>query len=507
MKTRTHKPQANVVEFTRVTDPTDAQFSHLRGEEVLQKLLRRYPNDRDSLQRAHQRLKGDPSYGPAMHRAAQSLHEGRIRAFISYREGLDAEAARAVADVFRELSAGKVAVTLADEFTGRIPGQDFKSETESAIKTAHWFIFLVSEAREPSAWCMYETGMFRAGITSKRLERLICISHPTATLSSAIDEYQAVQASVPHLQRFLDGQFRKPEPLPGWDALNAQLTDATILSAATRIANAFRPPRKPISFNYRVTLDVQHPERLKAPSELSSCLIETDRVTAELFGKVVEPHTWGELIANVRRKNSAEKWLEELLAVIKKASEGNAFRPITTTFESSYGGRVLRPVLDSMEHDGISPQYRFHLFFLEEILSAPVHSVPIPTLALLTAVRMNERIRWEVIQRFMNVQLTHSNIEACAKAFSRIEREVQGFGRLDVELLCSNYAEGVQTEVREMIHRWTELRNPQAGSLGSAFKKYDAERIRDGLIECRQLNRRFFELTFPVLQEVTKAEI
>lgn len=498
--------KGNLIEFTRATDAPDADFSRLRGEEILDKLLRRYPGDAQSLQRAHEHLKGDPNYAPAMHRAAQSLHEGRIRAFISYRAGIDTTAAQTIAGVFRSLSAGKVAVTLADEFAERIPGQDYKAEIESSIRAAHWFIFLVSEAREPSAWCMYETGMFRASAASKKMERLICIHHPAATPPKAIDELQAVKAEVPRLERFLDGLFRKSDPLPGWDALNAALTEESILSAATQIANAFRPPRKPVSFNDHVILEVADPANLRTWTDLASCAIETDRLTAQyIFGKVPPPTTWGELVTNVQGSGGMERWLEELVAVIKKASSGNVFRPISGTFECSHGGRVMRPVLHAMEHDGVSSDYRFDLLFLEDISSAPVHAIPPHTLALLTAVRMHNRVRWEVVQRFSDVEWTASNIEACAKAFSRIEREVRAFGRWDVELLCKNYADDVQLDLRAMFQRWQALSDPRAGELTVALKHGDVPGIVDGLNECGDLNRRFFQLTFPVLEEATNA--
>jgi hypothetical protein len=65
--------KANLVEFTRVTDPLDSDFSRLRGQDVAGKLLRRYPDYASNLQRAHERLKSDPNYAPAMHRAAESV--------------------------------------------------------------------------------------------------------------------------------------------------------------------------------------------------------------------------------------------------------------------------------------------------------------------------------------------------------------------------------------------------------------------------------------------------
>ena len=96
------------------------------------------------------------------------------------------EAARTVAEVFRALSARQVEVTFADDFTARISGQDYKSEIEAATKASHWFVILLSDAKEPSGWCMYETGLFRASVTSRKLERLICLHHPNASLPATV---------------------------------------------------------------------------------------------------------------------------------------------------------------------------------------------------------------------------------------------------------------------------------------------------------------------------------
>ena len=49
----------------------------------MQQLLRRYPDDRDSLARAHAILRDGAIYMPAMHRVARSLHQGRFSAVIS----------------------------------------------------------------------------------------------------------------------------------------------------------------------------------------------------------------------------------------------------------------------------------------------------------------------------------------------------------------------------------------------------------------------------------------
>ena len=236
--------------------------------------------------------------------------------------------------------------------------------TDEAIKRAQWFITLLSQIDDPTKWCMMETGMFIANMTSNKINRLICIYHPTLSPPIEINKYHAVRADVTDLVRLFDGLFRRFPPLPGWDTINPDLSDDTLLSAATNIAKAFRSPRKPIFYNYHLTLEVKEPEKLKSWRDLNYCEIETDSKTADLFGKIEPPATWGDLIFNVVKNNNTNKWLEELFEVIRKASKGDKFGIISGTFECSHGGRVMRP--ESTKWNGMTLRLNtnFICFFL-----------------------------------------------------------------------------------------------------------------------------------------------
>ena len=368
--------------------------------------------------------------------------------------------------------------------------------TEEAINRAQWFITLLSQIEDPTKWCMMETGMFIANMTSNKINRLICIYHPTLSPPIEINKYHAVRADVKDLVRLFDGLFRSFPPLPGWDPINPNLSDDTLLSAATNIAEAFRSPRKPIFYNYHLTLEVNEPAKLTSWHDLKSCAIETDSKTADLFGKIEPPATWGDLIFNVVENNNTNKWLEELFEVICKASRGDKFGIISGTFECSHGGRVMRPVLYKMERDDIKVEYKFHIFFLDEICSHLRTIFSPKTLVLLTAIRMNNRIRWEIIERFKNADWTKLEIDSCVKAFSRIEREVKSFGKWDIDLLASNYSDEIQYEIKLIANRWQELQSFSDGELDIAFKQHDLIKIKKIFEEFVDLSNRFFKLTF-----------
>jgi len=487
------------LEFTRRSDSRADDFSRVRGKEVLEKLIAKHPEWEGRLELAHTTLASDPNYAAAMHAVARSLQGGRIKVFISYRSARDAAAAEVLASELSGLSGGRIEVTLAKEFASRIFGQNYKEEIFTRIQDAHWFFLLASD-HSPNPWCMFETGMFRSTMISKRINRLICICHPGVTLPDPIHEFQAVEATPRAVRELFMGLFGRPEPLPGWEALNPHLATDSIESAAVRIAEAFEPPSAPVEFNRTVRLSIPHSKMLNGPGDLASSRIETDQITARLFGKTVPPSTWGELITSVERRNSTTKWLVELTEVLEKARRNDVFRPVSGTFESQESGKVVRPVLHSMEPS--ASETTFNLLFVEEICSAPTHRIPSRTLALLTSVRMNNRIRWEIVERFGRVKWEKDTVDQCKKAFSRIEREVDSFGRWDIDLLCSCFDPATEVPViQAIISRWNELRASGAGGdrymkgeLDLAFDRYDIDQLPTLMEEVRQLNLRFLKL-------------
>jgi len=64
-----HPTPEELVQFTRDSDDSQADYLGRRGKDVLKKLLRRYPDKKKRLRRAHKRLKGDANYAAAMDQA------------------------------------------------------------------------------------------------------------------------------------------------------------------------------------------------------------------------------------------------------------------------------------------------------------------------------------------------------------------------------------------------------------------------------------------------------
>lgn len=508
MAGRHHSAPPESLRFKRGSDNEEEDFDLHRGKGVLERLQAKNPDLREPLKRAHDLLATHPSYAAAMHAAARSLRDGSIRVFVSYRSEKDAPAARAIAEALRDLSGDepsdmRMKVTLADEFAMRISGRDFKEEIATKIASADWFILLAPDPKTKSDWCMFETGMFRSTMVPD-VHRLIPICHASAQLPDPIREFQSHEANETGLYKLFSGLFREPDCLPGWDALNRDVDEDTLRSTARTVAELFSVPSMEVPLTPWVRLTVPDVVELSEPSDLAQVPIETDQRTADYFGRATPPTHWGELVEGVTNASNAA-WLQELAPVLAKARDNRRIRPIAGTFESDAGGRVLRPVVQSIDTSG--PDTQFLLLFVEDFATAPDYGLPRQTLALLTAVRMNNRIRWEVVERFRKVTWDESTIDECRTVFSRIEREIGYFGQWDVDLLCQCFDDVAALEVRKMVNRWCELRAAGvsgkaylSGELDVAFDDSDQERVASLFNEMAELNQRFLSMANPALE-------
>jgi hypothetical protein len=171
----------------------------------------------------------------------------------------------------------------------------------------------------------------------------------------------------------------------------------------------------------------------------------------------------------------------------------------------------VRPILHSMETDGGGEVFKFNVFFLDEISTAPARKLPTSLQTLLTTLRMAARIRWEVLERFKNIEWNQNNVNDCEMAFSRIEREGQLFGDWDVKELCKNYAESEREDVFFLVNRLRALKGHRTsgpdnddGELDKAFRDFDVYRIEPLMTEYWELINNFLSITLPVLGEIIK---
>ena len=495
---------------------TDSEnFQHFReethvSEETLDYLIKHNPFHEKALQEADRIIREakEQNHAAALKSAAQAIISDKINVFFSFKHE-DIDAAIDIVETLRGLSNEKLNITYSAEFGETIVGADYKNKIHDAIKSAHWFMLLPPESEADKSWCLYETGVFRGNmIAPKTVNKLICIHHEGSAMSPApIDEFEAVWGNESSVRQFLINVFCSDNLMPGMKALNPA---AKILMEPLvgKIVKALRQRTKLKRRYYQRFVRITVPDTLKLNTveDMDNLKISTDEISALMFGKGIEPYTWGELTENVREKDPESRWLQEILAVIKIAAANNAFRPIQATFKEAHGGKEYRPILHAMDYDEYrkDPEKVFQINFVEEVGQSISADFGRPIQALATVLRMAYRFRWELIERFAGKHLDEDSIGELRDTMQRIEMESRSRGLMDMQLVCDQFSGHEADRINDIFNRWYEMRSEKGdGELDRALEVADAEALQRLLKELAKLNVDFLRIATKRLQELS----
>ena len=473
----------------------------------IKEIVDRNPQIEKNVERAAEILNEEPHPLAAVRESIRGIINNKIDVFFSYKSK-DEKTARKVVEQLRVFAGDKLRITYAADFP-RDAGTNWSKKIRESIKKAQWFILLLPDPSADWDWCLFETGMFRGKMVSDKVNRLFCLHHPDVQPPPQIKEFQAIKAEVDNVQSFLKMVYLDKDPIPGMDPINPHITTDLLEGIAETIANAISPPMpllKRSHFERYVMLKIENPDQLQCPDALNSAtILETDDLTLNLFGKRRVPETWGKLVENVVDSEGENRWLIELCESIKKAASNTLFKPIQATFENYGRGKNYLPMLYAMDERTDGSIEDFKILFVEEV-SARIYNKHIPKSiqALMTSLRLAYRFRWELIERFNNIEITKEHIQQFKDILERIENEGRSRGLLDPSKLCANFNQEESNEIVDMYKKWWELRNDRNdGQLDQAMENEDGEKIQQLLPIMAGINRRFLNLAATRLQELS----
>ena len=481
--------------------------NEILNDPKIKEIVDRNPQIEKNVERAAEILIEEPHPFAATRESICGIINNKIDVFFSYKSK-DEKTARKVVEQLRVFAGDKLRITYAADFP-RDAGTNWSKKIRESIKKAQWFILLLPDPSADWDWCLFETGMFRGKMVSDKVNRLFCLHHPDVQPPPQIKEFQAIKAEVDNVQSFLKMVYLDKDPIPGMDPINPYITTDLLEGIAETIANAISPPMpllKRSHFERYVMLKIENPDQLQCPDALNSAtILETDDLTLNLFGKRRVPETWGKLVENVVDSECENRWLIELCESIKKAANNTLFKPIQATFENYGRGKNYLPILTAMDERTDGSIEDFKILFVEEV-SARIYNKHIPKSiqALMTSLRLAYRLRWELIERFNNIEITKEHIQQFKDILELIENEGRSRGLVDPSKLCANFNQEESNEIVDMYKKWWELRNDRNdGELDNAIENEDGEKIQQLLPIMAGINHRFLNLAAIRLQELS----
>jgi len=454
--------------------------------------LKQHPDAKSRLEDAVECLKDQGDALPAVRKLMPTLVDNVVKVFFSYKK-VDEQAAKAIVGMLRENSAGKLKITYMGDFPNGVP---WKPLISKGVRSANWFILLLPDPSDELDWCLFETGLFEAQLTSA--DRLICLHHPDTAVPHPIQGYQAISATVPDAERFLRMVFVEENPVPGLHPINSAI-DKNITSLAQQLVDAIRVPKRRLNrktFEPWIELALADATQLASKQDLDSAsLVSANEGALRLFGFEECPKTFGQLREEIEEKNGDSRWREELFHVLRKIACKKTFSPIQAVFQSR-NGKMYRPIVIAIDRAGPNgPVQTYHISFAEDVVAYDTAAMPLKLALLATLLRLTFRFRWEVLEPSARGALSESDVAHLEVSMDRIKTDWESRGAIDQSQILELFTPEQRTHMIEMFTAWGRLRNPEkTGELDVALKNRDGTHVAKLLSSWLPDNQRFLEM-------------
>jgi len=448
------------------------------------------------IERAAKELEGKSDAVQALKKLFPALTQKVVYVFFSYKQK-DKIAAEKIVHLLQEPGGRNLNISYMGDFTSKIVGKKWRDYILSEVCRANWFILLLPDPSEDWDWCLFETGLFEAQLTSS--DRLFCLHHPDIQLPDPIKDYHHVAAIPAEVEKFLCMMYVKDNPVFGMEAINP-MVERRIPKIAQQIVDAIVPPKKILFrdiFEPWLELKIPNAEMMQDKIELDEALVESANNGAlDLFGFVVPPKTLGELRSGLPEQSRRDtRWLNELFHVVRRVACGRKFFPIQAVFQK-WDGKIFRPVLcavDRKEKDG--PIETYHVTFAEEVSHVDDTAIPKEVSELATILRFAFRFKWEVLAKFGNRTLTEDDVVRVENAMKRIKKDWESRGMSIDDSWIRLFSPEKAKRITEILLYWRKKKNDEGtGELDVAMKNKDTHTVSSILKEFFPFSQEFVEM-------------
>jgi hypothetical protein len=470
--------------------------TYLLGDPEITDYINSHQGIAESIRRAADHLANERDGLKSLRKLLPALTEKAINVFFSYKTK-DEKTAKAVVDILRKNSAGKLSITYQADFTENISGKLWRDKITTEICKANWFILLLPDPGDDWDWCLFETGIFEGQQTTA--DRLICLHHPDISVPDPIEGYHAVAAIPSEVEKFLRLVFVNDNPIYGLDPVNPALSDH-LGDISGKIVEAISPPRKNLfkqPLMPWVEICIDNPQNMTQLEDLNRAVIRyANKDALDLFDFLDQPATWGDLVEEIEKFSNDNRWQNELFHVVRKIGSGRRFEQIQAVFNTVLD-KIYKPVVCAIERLGKKGKIdSFQIGFIEEVGAINTAAIPTGISTLATTLRYAFRFRWEILEKFAAIDLNEDDIVALDNALQRIEHDAESRGVSDETTLKALFPSQSDSEkISQMYANWYRLRNPEGtGDLDIAIRQSDALSIKRILNDLIPMNRQFLNL-------------
>jgi hypothetical protein len=276
-------------------------------------------------------------------------------------------------------------------------GEEWMKVIADYLNRANFLVLVFTDPNENWGWCLYESGFFDALRRSRESSRrrIWCLHHASNLPPSPLRGLQTIPAIAEDVEQWLTELFEAT------GQTKVQYLKS-IPKLAEKVCKLFSIDQRPI-YSQRSIKIAANPKQLSADDLPDDAIVKGERlVMQELFGINADEKDWKSIKNQLEQfDNSSDvnvKTLKEMANAIYRVFKGAVVRPTMGIIFVGEGPKRYRPVLSSAKEVS-KDQIECDIMFVEEA-GGRLQNIPKPSEALLTAIRMAVRIRWEIVRPF-----------------------------------------------------------------------------------------------------------
>lgn len=313
--------------------------------------------------------------------------------FISHRSEYT-DLVRDLKAVIQDTAQGQVNVFISDD----IPkGNDWRGQLEDSLRKAQHLFLIYGAPYEDWSWCFYETGFFAGQPRPEGYARKVyCIMRKEIPVPSPLS----------HLQAITDEKELVKELIEVYRQSKAEYDAGELRQRVKSIGRKLFGKIAELRGYSRVFVSIKNDDFDQTEDLPAKATVESDTTTiTELFGLATSKIEWGEIIKQSAKLTGNEKiffdkWLAETAKIIRAGRENSVVAP-QAVLVARRGGKRYRLLLYHMRRQG--NDVSVYEFLAVDEVGGPTIGLPGPLLSLITAIRMGLRFRYELIDKFIDL--------------------------------------------------------------------------------------------------------
>lgn len=477
-------------------------------KDLMAKFSKDYRGSMEDLERAVRLLADKPDVEAALKKVLPALEKEVVNVFFSYKKK-DEHAAKKIISLLEDNSNKRLEFTSMAEFTRMFTGKAWRERLRELTRSAQWFILLFPDCHDDWDWCIYETGLFEAHLTSA--DSLICLHHPDSPIPKPMEDYQAVPATISSVEDFLHWAYLKDNPVPGMKPIHKSIKRNKISKIAKEIVEAIHPPKSEMAqefFGPWIQLKIERATESEGQRDFDSATVVFCNPEAlTLFRFFKQPKTWGQLRSNIKEVDGDRRWRDQLFDSIEMIRAKETPTPIQTVFKAP-SGKMYRPAACAINYlkDAEGTIEAFHIAFHEEVGALDFSTMPKNLSTLVTVLRFGLRFRWEVLEQFGKSGITETDVECLESTLARMRTDWQSRGVGDQPAVESLFAQQKRERISQIFKAYHAMRNEQGtGELDKAIRDKDVMAIPTILAKILPMSQEFLEITTERFSELVSS--